>query len=161
MRTPLAKRQEILAAFDGSGMSAARFAARDIEGANWQEAKDGTPQGGVISPLLANIYLNPLDWLMAGLGFEMVRYADDMVVLCRSQEEAVAALEMLREWMAEAGLTLHPEETRTVDMNKAESHAPTQFSRDYCEIQCPRFLAIISARDTHGVPRLRRTRRLV
>ena len=93
-----------------------------IEGASWQEAKDGTPQGGVISPLLANIYLNPLDWLMAGLGFEMVRYADDMVVLCRNQEEAEAALEKLREWMREAGLTLHPEKTRTVDVNTAESH---------------------------------------
>lgn len=81
-----------------------------IEGQDWQEAKgEGTPQGGVISPLLANIYLDPLDWLMAGLGFEMVRYADDMVVLCRSQEEAGAALEKLGEWMAEAGLTLHPE----------------------------------------------------
>ena len=75
-----------------------------------------------ISPLLANIYLDPLDWLMAGLGFEMVRYADDMVVLCRSQEEAEAALEKLREWMAGAGLTLHPDKTRTVDMNLADSH---------------------------------------
>jgi RNA-directed DNA polymerase len=82
----------------------------------------GTPQGGVISPLLANIYLNPLDWIMVGLGFEMVRYADDMVVLCRSQEEAEAALEKLREWMAGAGLTLHPDKTRTVDMNLADSH---------------------------------------
>jgi RNA-directed DNA polymerase len=59
---------------------------------------------------------------MAGLGFEMVRYADDMVVLCRSQEEAEAALEKLREWMAGAGLTLHPDKTRTVDMNLADSH---------------------------------------
>lgn len=82
----------------------------------------GTPQGGVISPLLANIYLDPLDWLMAGLGFEMVRYADDMVVICRSQEEADFALEKLREWMAGAGLTLHPDKTRTVDMNLADSH---------------------------------------
>jgi RNA-directed DNA polymerase len=82
----------------------------------------GTPQGGVISPLLANIYLDPLDWLMAGLGFEMVRYADDMVVLCRTEEEAKAALEKLREWMAGAGLTLHPAKTRTVDMNLADSH---------------------------------------
>jgi len=82
----------------------------------------GTPQGGVISPLLANIYLDPLDWLMAGIGFEMVRYADDMVVLCRNQEEAETALEKLREWMAGAGLTLHPEKTRTVDMNQANSH---------------------------------------
>lgn len=94
-----------------------------IEGNDWQEAKgEGTPQGGVISPLLANIYLDPLDWLMAGCGFEMVRYADDMVVLCRSQEEAAAALEKLGEWMAEAGLTLHPDKTRTVDMSHADSH---------------------------------------
>ena len=93
-----------------------------IEGENWQEAKDGTPQGGVISPLLANIYLNPLDWLMAGLGFEMVRYADDMVVLCRSHQEAQTALEKLREWMTQVGLTLHPDKTRTVDMNLADSH---------------------------------------
>jgi len=101
-----------------------------IEATDWQEAKkerphdmqDGTPQGGVISPLLANIYLDPLDWLMAGLGFEMVRYADDMVVLCRTQEQAVTALEKLGEWMAHAGLTLHPDKTRMVDMSLADSH---------------------------------------
>ncbi len=87
-----------------------------------EDMPQGTPQGGVISPLLANIYLDPLDWLMAGLGFEMVRYADDMVVLCRSQEEAQAALEKLREWMSGAGLTLHPDKTRAVDMNQADSH---------------------------------------
>jgi RNA-directed DNA polymerase len=53
-----------------------------------EDKSQGTLQGGVISPLLANIYLNPLDWLMAGMGFEMVRYADDMVVLCHTEEEA-------------------------------------------------------------------------
>lgn len=82
----------------------------------------GTPQGGVISPLLANIYLDPLDWLMAGLGLETVRYADDIVVLCRTHQQADAALGTLRQWMAGAGLTLHPEKTRTVDMNVADSH---------------------------------------
>lgn len=87
-----------------------------------QEESQGTPQGGVISPLLANIYLDPLDWLMAGLGLEMVRYADDMVVLCDTEEEAKAALEKLREWMAGAGLTLHPDKTRTVNMTDADSH---------------------------------------
>jgi RNA-directed DNA polymerase len=87
-----------------------------------QYESQGTPQGGVISPLLANIYLDPLDWLMAGLGFEMVRYADDMVVLCHTMEEAESALEKLREWMAGAGLTLHPDKTRTVDMTIADSH---------------------------------------
>jgi RNA-directed DNA polymerase len=94
-----------------------------IEGNDCQEAKEeGTPQGGVISPLLANIYLNPLDWLMAEAGFEMVRYADDMVVLCRSQEEAETALSTLKGWIEGAGLTLHPEKTRTVDMNQAGNH---------------------------------------
>jgi len=94
-----------------------------IEGTDWHKAKEeGTPQGGVISPLLANIYLNPLDWLMAASGFEMVRYADDMVVMCRSREEAVAALSVLKEWMEGAGLTLHPDKTRTVDMTEAGSH---------------------------------------
>lgn len=93
-----------------------------IEGEDWREAKEGTPQGGVISPLLANIYLDPLDWLMAGSGLEMVRYADDMVVLCRNREEASTAMEKLREWMAKAGLTLHPDKTRTVDMGLADSH---------------------------------------
>ena len=86
------------------------------------DGPQGTPQGGVISPLLANVYLDPLDWLMAGHGYEMVRYADDMVVLCRTREEAEAALEKLREWMAGAGLTLHPDKTRVVDMNPADSH---------------------------------------
>ena len=94
-----------------------------MEETHWQEAKgEGTPQGGVISPLLANIYLDPLDWLMAGSGFEMVRYADDMVVMCRTEEEAAAALSKLKEWMEGAGLTLHPEKTRVVDMNLADSY---------------------------------------
>lgn len=59
---------------------------------------------------------------MEQCGFEMVRYADDMVVLCRSHEEAQAALTMLKEWMEGAGLTLHLDKTRAVDMNRADSH---------------------------------------
>lgn len=77
--------------------------------------EEGTPQGAVVSPLLSNIYLDPLDHWMAGLGFEMVRYADDFVVLCRSPQEAAAALAEVQRWTAEAGLTLHPEKTRLVD----------------------------------------------
>jgi RNA-directed DNA polymerase len=75
----------------------------------------GTPQGAVISPLLSNIYLNPLDHLMAERKFEMVRYADDFVILCRSPEEAQRALEVVQAWVKEAGLTLHPTKTRVVD----------------------------------------------
>jgi len=85
------------------------------ESKGWQPTEQGTPQGGVISPLLANLYLNPLDHQMAGQGYELVRYADDLVILCRSAEEAHAALEAVQAWVAEAGLTLHREKTRIVD----------------------------------------------
>ena len=81
----------------------------------WQPTPAGTPQGSVISPLLANLYLNPLDHQMAEQGWEMVRYADDLVVLCQSQEEAEQAMAFLRQWSQAAGLTLHPTKTRIVN----------------------------------------------
>ena len=85
------------------------------EAEGWQPTERGTPQGGVISPLLANLYLNPLDQQMEQAGWEMVRYADDFVILCRSEAEAQQALATVRTWVSEAGLTLHPEKTRVVD----------------------------------------------
>jgi len=75
----------------------------------------GTPQGAIVSPMLSNIYLNPLDHEMEQRGIEMVRYADDILILCRSQEEAEKALELVRKWTADAGLQLHPVKTRIVD----------------------------------------------
>ena len=75
----------------------------------------GTPQGAVISPLLANLYLNPLDHLLAEAGYAMVRYADDFVILCRSREEADQALATVKSWVEENGLTLHPTKTKIVD----------------------------------------------
>ncbi len=80
----------------------------------WQPTEVGTPQGAVISPMLANLYLNPLDHQMAERGWEMVRYADDLVVLCRTLEEAEQALAYVRQWSGEAGLTVHPTKTRIV-----------------------------------------------
>ena len=64
----------------------------------WQPTKRGTPQGAVISPAMANLYLNPLDHEVARRGWAMVRYADDLVVLCRTKEEAEAALAFIRDW---------------------------------------------------------------
>jgi RNA-directed DNA polymerase len=93
-----------------------------LEGMKEWEPQEGTPQGGVMSPLLANIYLNALDWEMQRLGFEMVRYADDSVVLCGSAAEARRALEEMRKWMEKAQLTLHPEKTRVVDMSAGGAH---------------------------------------
>ena len=85
---------------------------------DWEPSESGTPQGSVISPLLSNIYLDPLDWLMAESGYEMVRYADDYVILCRSESEAQAALGKVREWVAREGLTLHPEKTCIVEASQ-------------------------------------------
>jgi RNA-directed DNA polymerase len=93
-----------------------------LDGSSLKEAKDGTPQGGVISPLLANIYLNPLDWLMGEAGFKMVRYADDMVVMCQSPEEAQRALERIGQWMEQMGLELNHEKSRVVDMNQPDNY---------------------------------------
>jgi RNA-directed DNA polymerase len=78
----------------------------------------GSPQGAVISPLLANIYLDPLDRLMAERGYPMVRYADDFVILTRSHAEAEAALALVRAWVAANGLTLHPAKTRIANCRK-------------------------------------------
>ncbi len=79
----------------------------------------GTPQGAVISPLLANIYLHPLDALMAARGRRMVRYADDFVVLCKSREEATAALAEIEAWVTENGLRLNPDKTHLGDCRQA------------------------------------------
>jgi RNA-directed DNA polymerase len=76
---------------------------------------EGTPQGAIISPLLLNIYLDPLDHEMERQGVEMVRYADDFVILCQSEGEAEEALEKVRQWAEKAGLKLHPSKTRIVD----------------------------------------------
>ncbi len=75
----------------------------------------GVPQGAVLSPVLSNLYLNDLDHTVAGEGFEMVRYADDFIILCRTEFEAEVAMELVKEWVEKAGLTLHPEKTRIVD----------------------------------------------
>jgi len=86
-----------------------------MESAKSWTPEQGTPQGAVISPLLSNIYLDPLDHRMAQLGYEMVRYADDFVILCRSQSEAQRALSEVEAWTTAAGLRLHPDKTRIVD----------------------------------------------
>lgn len=93
-----------------------------MDGMESWEPESGTPQGAVISPLLANLYLNPLDWLLEEAGMETVRYADDMVVLCREPQEAEEALGKVRRWIEAAGLELHPQKTQIVSMREAGSH---------------------------------------
>jgi len=81
---------------------------------DWEPTEEGTPQGAVISPLLANLYLNELDHLLEEKGHRMVRYADDFVILSRSQADAGEALELTRQWTERRELVLHPEKTRLV-----------------------------------------------
>jgi len=83
---------------------------------HWKPER-GCPQGAVISPLLANIYLNALDHEMAHAGLEMIRYADDLVVLCSSTIQAQQALEQVQDWMRTRDLQLHPTKTCVVDMH--------------------------------------------
>jgi RNA-directed DNA polymerase len=95
------------------------FLKADIldEAAQWTP-ESGAPQGAVLSPLLSNVYLDPLDHLAAHSGFQMVRYADDFVILCHTAAEAQLALDLVRTWVTEHGLTLHPTKTRIVDARR-------------------------------------------
>jgi len=118
------------------------FLKADIldDAARWTP-EAGAPQGAVLSPLLSNVYLDPLDHLMAEQGIEMVRYADDFVILCKTAEEAERALEKVKQWVADNGLVLHPTKTRIVDARSehfdflgytfsGENHWPRKKSQD-------------------------------
>lgn len=90
-----------------------------MDGGQFERTIAGTPQGGVISPLLSNIYLHAFDQVMsqAGVG-EVVRYADDFVILCRTARQAQRALEVAGEVLAQLGLALHPDKTQIVDLRQ-------------------------------------------
>lgn len=90
-----------------------------MEDGVYRETVTGTPQGGVISPLLSNIYLHAFDraFCARGLG-TLVRYADDWVVLCTTEQQATEALRVAGEILGDLGLELHPEKTRIVDLRE-------------------------------------------
>ena len=91
-----------------------------MEGGKYQATRVGTPQGGVVSPLLANIALNLMDWKLEQAGFRFVRYADDFVVLCKSEQRAKEALELIGNLLAEQlGLVLSPEKTHITTFKKS------------------------------------------
>ncbi len=112
----------------------------------------GAPQGAVLSPLLSNIYLDPLDHQMAQAGYQMVRYADDFVILCKTKEQAQSALETVAAWTAQAELTLHPAKTRIVDSRaEAFEFLGYRFERDSRSgrgRRFPRQKSMVKLRDT-------------
>jgi len=85
----------------------------------WTPEK-GSPQGSILSPLLANIYLDELDWELERAGISFVRYADDFVLLCESREQAEAGLELVTRWCQTNKLNLHPEKTKLIEATKSE-----------------------------------------
>jgi group II intron reverse transcriptase/maturase len=89
----------------------------------------GTPQGGVISPLLANIVLNFLDWRLHEHGWRFVRYADDFVVLCQTRTQAEEALLLVTQTLSQLGLTLSAEKTRITTYGKGYSFLGFVLSR--------------------------------
>jgi RNA-directed DNA polymerase len=106
---------------DGSVLELVRafLQQRVMDGLEGWTSVEGTPQGAVISPLLSNIFLHPVDLALRDAGFEMVRYADDLVILCKSEAEAHVALAFLDAQLTTRKLTLHPEKTRIVDTTQA------------------------------------------
>ena len=88
------------------------------QGEEFDPAREGTPQGGVISPLLANVYLHVLDVALTEQGYNLVRYADDFVVLCETEEEGARAKESITKVMESIELELHPTKTQVVDMRQ-------------------------------------------
>jgi len=92
-----------------------------LDGMNRWSPEGGTPQGAVISPLLANLFLHPVDCAMAEAGYRMVRYADDFVVLCESHAEAQSALTMVSRLIEERGLSLHPDKTKIADLSQPKA----------------------------------------
>lgn len=106
---------------DGKVLALVRqfLTAKVMEDLELKDVELGTPQGGVISPLLANIYLHYFDEKMAGEGFEVIRYADDFVVLCRTERNAHEALARVKQILeGELALTVHPEKTRVIHVHQ-------------------------------------------
>jgi RNA-directed DNA polymerase len=92
--------------------------AQIFDGLEHWTPQSGAPQGAIISPLLSNLYLNDLDHTMASAGYQMTRYADDLVIQCQTREEAEAALALVRSWTHMRGLTLHPTKTQIVHVDE-------------------------------------------
>lgn len=117
----------------------------------------GSPQGAVLSPLLANLYLNPFDAIMTESGHKVVRYADDFVILCRSKAEAEAILIDVQEWTKANGLTLHPDKTHIGNCSEKDQGFEFLGYRFEAGNRCVRKKSLMALRDKIR-QRTRRTR---
>ncbi|TLS34889.1 group II intron reverse transcriptase/maturase [Pseudalkalibacillus caeni] len=103
-----------------------------MEDGQFHETEEGSPQGGVISPLLANIYLDDFDWKMREAGYPVVRFADDAVIMCKTERQSHKAYQLAREILEdELNLTMHPEKTKVVDFDEGFHFLGFDFWKDY------------------------------
>ena len=110
--------------------------------------EEGTPQGAVISPLLANLYLHSVDAAMTEAGYRMIRYADDFVILCQSQEEAQVALAQVTRLIEQKGLALHPDKTKIADLSQRGGAFDFLGYRFYRGTRYPRKKSIAKLKET-------------
>ena len=103
----------------------------------YQPTTEGTPQGGVVSPLLSNVLLTPFDWEMRARGYRLTRYADDWVVTCRTRQEAEQALEEAKKLLAELGVTLNEQKTRIVHVSQGFEFLGYKIKRGKRELHLP------------------------
>ena len=113
----------------------------------FEETETGTPQGGVISPLLANITLHRLDADLTARGYRMVRYADDLVITCGNRREAEEALDQVRSVAAGLRLTLHPDKTKIVHIGEGFDFLGYTLKKGYSLYAVPRRKKIQSFKD--------------
>lgn len=113
----------------------------------FEETLTGTPQGGVVSPLLANIFLHRMDAALTARGYRMVRYADDLVITCGTRREAEEVLSQVRSVSTEMRLTLHPEKTRIVHVGEGFDFLGHTTSRGFSLYAFPRQKTVVSFKD--------------
>jgi RNA-directed DNA polymerase len=118
-----------------------------LDGMNRWTPEEGTPQGAVISPLLANLYLHSVDIAMTDAGYRLIRYADDFVILCQGQAEAQASLAMVSRLIEQKGLSLHPDKTKIVDISERGKAFDFLGYRFYRDTRWPRKKSISKLRD--------------
>lgn len=111
------------------------LAAGVMENGVFKPTTIGTPQGGVISPLLANIVLNKLDQRLAEAGYRFVRYADDFVVVCSDRQQAEVASALVERVMTELGLSLSPEKTKIASYGKGYDFLGFRLSSKSCTMR--------------------------
>ena len=101
----------------------------------YRPTEQGTPQGGVVSPLLSNVLLTPFDKEMRRRGFNLTRYADDWCITCRTRDGAAKALTVARQVLARLGVTLNQEKTRIVHVSKGIEFLGFTIRRGYRKLE--------------------------